>query len=141
MLRRRFTSDAQPRTKNGQPPQSTTGVASASWSQHAGAAMRRAAPDISAIASAKSGSVSTALTAKRRLMSTSSALSSSSAPSSIGSSAMPQIGQLPGASRTISGCIGQVQRRPGSTFTGVCGARNAAGSARKRSRQRRPQKR
>ena len=26
----------------------------------------------------------------------------------IGSSAMPQIGQLPGASRTISGCIGQV---------------------------------
>jgi hypothetical protein len=25
-----------------------------------------------------------------------------------GSSAMPQIGQLPGASRTISGCIGQV---------------------------------
>ena len=28
----------------------------------------------------------------------------------IGSSAMPQIGQVPGASRTISGCIGQVYR-------------------------------
>ena len=33
MLRLRFTSDCQPRTKNGQPAQSTTGVASSSWSQ------------------------------------------------------------------------------------------------------------
>ena len=31
---------------------------------------------------------------------------------SAGSSAMPQIGQLPGSPRTISGCIGQVQRVP-----------------------------
>jgi len=30
----------------------------------------------------------------------------------IGSSAMPQMGQLPGASRTISGCIGQVHFTP-----------------------------
>ena len=33
MFRWRFTTDAQPRTKNGQPPHSTTGVASANCVQ------------------------------------------------------------------------------------------------------------
>ena len=33
MLRLRVTSDCQPRTKNGQPPHSTTGVASSIWIQ------------------------------------------------------------------------------------------------------------
>ena len=33
MFRLRLTSDSQPRRKNGQPPHSTTGVASASWTQ------------------------------------------------------------------------------------------------------------
>jgi len=42
----------------------------------------------------------------RRVKSVSSSLGSSEG--SIGSSAMPQIGQAPGASRMISGCIGQV---------------------------------
>ncbi len=42
----------------------------------------------------------------RRVKSVSSSLGSSEG--TIGSSAMPQIGQDPGASRTISGCIGQV---------------------------------
>jgi hypothetical protein len=42
----------------------------------------------------------------RRVKSVSSSLGSSLG--SIGSSAIPQSGQAPGASRTISGCIGQV---------------------------------
>jgi hypothetical protein len=32
---------------------------------------------------------------------------------------MPQIGQLPGAARTISGCIGQVYSRVSFVFVGV----------------------
>ncbi len=47
-------------------------------------------------------------TQKRRRMSRYSSLGPSSRVATRGSSAMPQIGQLPGASRTISGCIGQV---------------------------------
>ena len=47
-------------------------------------------------------------TQKRRRMSRYSSLGPSSTVATRGSSAMPQIGQLPGASRTISGCIGQV---------------------------------
>ena len=49
MLRLWWTSDAQPRSKNGQPPQSTTGVASASSSQSsaAGDSRRRRRPKAS----------------------------------------------------------------------------------------------
>ncbi len=48
-----------------------------------------------------------------------------------GSSAMPQIGQVPGASRRISGCIGHVYWLPGGTLTGstTAGDRYFAGSA------------
>ena len=63
---------------------------------------------ISAIESKKSGTVRTRQIQNRRLMSSSSGSSSSSAATVIGSSAIPQIGQEPGRSRTISGCIGQV---------------------------------
>src|SRR5918994_5907220 len=42
-----------------------------------------------------------------RVISTSSGLASSSKVTVLGSSAMPQIGQLPGSERTISGCMGQ----------------------------------
>jgi hypothetical protein len=57
----------------------------------------------------KTGKVSAAATQKRRVMSVNSA-SSWGVPAEIvfGSSAMPQIGQSPGLSRSISGCIGQV---------------------------------
>jgi hypothetical protein len=59
---------------------------------------------------------------------------------------MPQIGQLPGSLRTISGCIGQVHRVPAGAAGadgagGVAGGgddgdgRYAAGFARKCSRQ------
>ena len=63
---------------------------------------------MSAMAIASSGMVSTRLIQKRRLMSRSSGFSSSGATTGRGSNAMPQIGQLPGPERTISGCIGQV---------------------------------
>ena len=63
---------------------------------------------MSAIAITSSGAVSARLIQKRRVMSRSSGLSSSCAVTVRGSSAMPQIGQLPGPGRTISGCIGQV---------------------------------
>ena len=55
-----------------------------------------------------SGTVKSAASQNRRVMSRSSSLSSSSPVAAIGSSAMPHLGQLPGSSRTISGCIGQV---------------------------------
>ena len=54
------------------------------------------------------GRLNAAAIQNRRVMSSSSGFGSSSAVIVRGSSAMPQIGQAPGASRTISGCIGQV---------------------------------
>jgi hypothetical protein len=66
-------------------------------------------------------------------MSTSSGLDSS--PVGVrGSSAMPQIGHAPGASRTISGCIGQVHSAAETGGRGVGdGESQRVGSARKRS--------
>jgi hypothetical protein len=111
MFSRRERIDSQPRTKKGQPPQSTTGVPSASWIQLRAAGGKRSASgtacSMASIAMAKTGAVSSALTARRRLMSSSSGLPSAAAPDA-GSSAIPQIGHVPGASRLISGCIGQV---------------------------------
>src|SRR3954451_20443785 len=95
-------SDSQNLRKNGQPPQSTTGVASAS-STHAfiiGENIARA-----------SGTLRAALTQKRRVASRS-CESSSSTPASIGTSAMPHFGHEPGPTCTTSGCIGQVYFAP-----------------------------
>ncbi len=58
--------------------------------------------------SASTGIVSKTAIQNLRLMSASSGFSSSSSDAVSGSSAIPQIGQLPGPSRMISGCIGQV---------------------------------
>src|SRR5271165_428050 len=115
----RLTSDAHPRWKNGQPHHRTTGVARRS-SSHGSAEdlptltpftdhspMNECGQIMLPMAIASSGAVSTRLTQKRRVMSRSSELSSSTV-TVRGSSAMPQIGQLPGSDRTISGCIGQV---------------------------------
>jgi hypothetical protein len=52
--------------------------------------------------------VSAALIQNRLVMSTSSGFFSSSTLTVLGSSAIPQMGQSPGASLTISGCMGQV---------------------------------
>jgi len=95
------------RTKNGQPAHSTTGALSTSSSQvrrPTGIASKRC-PNI---ASTSTTTVNGSVHQNRRRKSISSGFSSSSIDGSIGSSAMPQIGQSPGASRTISGCIGQV---------------------------------
>ena len=71
----------------------------------------------------KTGTVSATLTQKRRVIETSSGFSSFSAATVLGSSAIPQIGQDPAPSRTISGCIGHVYS------TRVAGAEPAARSS------------
>ena len=111
MLVLRFRTDAHPRWKNGQPPHSTTGVASSN-SIHGSPQFHRDAinacgQNMLPMAIASSGAVSARLIQNRRVMSRSSGLSSSTV-TVRGSSAMPQIGQLPGSARTISGCMGQV---------------------------------
>jgi hypothetical protein len=124
---------------NGAPAHSTTGLASASWSQPT--SRESICPSI---ANASSGTDSASPTQNRRVMSASSGFGASPpAMGCIGSSAMPQIGQEPGASRITSGCIGQVHGPPGAAALGIeagRGPRNRSGSAVNRSRQRAPQK-
>ena len=121
MLRLRFTSDCQARTKKGHPPHSTTGVASAS-SNHPrppdDARRSRGRPGSrSPMAIAASGTVRTTPAQNRRVMSISSGFSASSA-ASRGSSAIPQIGHVPGESRTICGCMGHTHCvRAGGAWT------------------------
>src|SRR5205085_6599070 len=111
MLRCRLNNECQPRTKNGQPAQRTAGVARTNWIQ------RDASPAIQAgalgircdIANKKTGKVRTAPIQSRRVMSLSSESSSGLAAEIVfGSRAIPQMGQAPGLSLSISGCIGQV---------------------------------
>ena len=102
MLRWRVRSDCAPRTKNGHPPQSTTGVANTSCVSadavcDSGAKPNKCAP----ISSTTTGNASTAEIQSRRVISASSA--PSSAPPASGSSAMPQIGQVPGPTCRICG--------------------------------------
>jgi len=110
-------TDAQPRWKNGKPAQSTTGVASANWTQvdaAGGTRSRRPRPGMwLPISRTNTGRVSARPIQKRRLMSASSRLGCASADTSRGSSAMPQIGQLPGPAWRTCGCIGQVYVAPG----------------------------
>ncbi len=83
---------------------------------------RRGLPGIrSEIISARIGMVKTTEIQNLRLMSLSSGFSSS-VTTLRGSRAIPQIGQLPGSERTISGCIGQVHS------TRVAGAATVSGS-------------
>ena len=120
MLGLRNLIDAQPRWKNGQPHQRTMGVASANSIQLPRRGVRACAAgssDISSammrgimrtMAKAMSGMPMMTLVQKRRVMSRSSGFSSVATVTVLGSSAMPQMGHEPGASRTISGCMGQV---------------------------------
>src|SRR6266576_5586902 len=112
MLGLRLMTDCQARTKNGQPPQSTTGEARTNSIQVGpliGIKRASGSPGMnSLIPIANKGRDSIALTQNLRRMSTSSGFSSSVSETARGSKAMPQIGQLPGPSRTICGCIGQV---------------------------------
>jgi hypothetical protein len=124
----RVAIDRQPRTKKGQPAHSTTGVPKASPIQFAARmSMKRPMPPpiMSAIAMRKTGAPNTSASQKRRVMSTSSGFGASSSVTTRGSSAIPQIGQAPGWSRTISGCIGQVY----STFVSAVTSERSGSSA------------
>ena len=103
--------DCQPLTKNGNPHHRTTGVARANSIHAHSLAENRCCMGMEGrnaeTISASMGTASATLIHSRLVISASSGLVSS-AVTSRGSSAMPQIGQEPGASRTISGCIGQV---------------------------------
>src|SRR4051812_23262767 len=100
MFGERCTIDCQPRSKNGQPHQSTTGVAIANSSQRSPESPIQLEigllGSMLSIAITNTGTLSARLTQKRRDMSTSSGFTSSSALIVIGSSAIPQMGQLPG---------------------------------------------
>ena len=89
-----------------------------------------------------SGPLSATLTSRRRDMSMSSGFGPSSTVTVRGSKAMPQMGQDPGWSCTISGCIGQVYSAPATATWGAdgLGPRYLAGSAWNRFTQLRPQK-
>ena len=144
MLGLRFTTEAQPRLKNGSATHTTTGVASRNCSQTCRSGPSHSAtgsPRCPPISSTRVAKPSGAPTHKRRRKSTSSGLGPASAVGIMGSRAMPQIGQSPGASRTISGSIGHVYFTPSGTGWGSArGPRNSSGEASKRVWQRPEQK-
>src|ERR1700690_1800574 len=112
ILRLRFTSEAQPRSKKGKPAQTTTGVASRSCRRPIARADRRCCTGFLGIRSdmprMRTGIARATLTQKRRVMEASSGFSSSAVEAVRGSRAIPQMGHEPGPVRTISGCIGHV---------------------------------
>ncbi len=129
MLRFRDTIEAHPRSKNGLPPQITTGVANTSPIHG-----RSAAPDVVTRSVRHPGNDHR----NRQRRADPEAPGHvdefrdwvrSSAVTVIGSSAMPQIGQGPGASRMISGSIGQVYFVPAGTGSaGLAGSTSSAGA-------------
>ena len=136
----RFATDAHARWKNGQPAQSTTGVAKANCTQIASLAGSNGEPRWLAISSTNTGTASARPTQNRRVMSRNSWLGAASADTSTGSSAMPQIGQLPGPICRTSGCIGQVYVAPPFAGGAACGFKYRSGSAANLVRQPAPQK-
>src|ERR1700730_8720933 len=106
MFRLRVAMDRQPRTKNGQPPQSTTGVAKINSNHcHVLGEANRMSGDMaekkSDMATSRIGIVSAVEIQNRLVIFTSSGFLSSSAVTVLGSRAIPQIGHEPGLSRTI----------------------------------------
>src|SRR5579872_160322 len=95
----RLPSEYHARWKNGHPHQNTTGVEKASPIQlTSGRAVIRRVPPLamSTIVRTNTGSASAAPHQKRRRMSISSGLGPESSVMTLGSRAMPQIGQAPG---------------------------------------------
>src|SRR5688500_19759690 len=99
-----FFSDAHARSKNGHPPQSTTGVARMNWIHIETTAARPCgqlgtrelkSTNISDIARTNTGIVNGSEIQNRRFMSRYSGSGVSSSVISFGSSAIPHIGQLP----------------------------------------------
>jgi hypothetical protein len=106
MLRLRFPCDFQPRSKNGQPAQSTTGVASTSWIQLRCRREEMAAGEVPAHLEQedRQGQHQADPEAARDVDEF--GFGPSSAEGISGSSAMPQIGQLPGPTCRIFGMHG-----------------------------------
>src|ERR1700731_164173 len=104
----RLRSEDQKRTKKCQPPQRTTGVARKNSIAFRTCGARCKPSDSPTMESSRTGSDNAALTQKRKRIESYSGSASTSAKTSIGSSAMPQMGQLPGPIWMICGCIGQV---------------------------------
>src|SRR2546425_2401795 len=107
MLGLRWRIESAQRTKNGHPAHSTTGVDNASSSHDIApgeTGKSRCPPMASTTPTMLRGKVHQ----KRRVKSSSSGFFSFSSDGISGSSAMPQIGQVPGVDWRICGCIGQV---------------------------------
>jgi hypothetical protein len=98
MLRLRFFTEAQPRTRKGQPAHRTTGVPNNICTQFDACWLRRLCRSMRCppISSTTTGTLSASPIQNRRLMSLSSALGPVISVATTGSSAIPQIGQLPG---------------------------------------------
>src|SRR5436309_3088527 len=99
MLSERFTIDCQPRRKNGQPHQNTTGVLKMNCAQRERSSCTQCGAEGSMchIARMNTGTLRAAPIHNLRDMSFSSAFSSSLPGTSVvGSSVIPQMGQLPG---------------------------------------------
>ncbi len=110
MFRLPVLTEVQPRWKKGCATQIMTTVASRLSSQVASGSPtqpRTGTPTIGAMVRIISGTAMAMLIQSRRVKSISSWLGPSDTPP-IGSSAMPQTGQVPGPSCTTSGSMGQV---------------------------------
>jgi len=119
----RLPIDCAQRCRNGQPAQSTTGVARASSIHTLRSGARPCSTGvIASIARAIVATLSGRLHQKRRRKSINSGFSPSSRLGIFGSSAMPHSGQVPGPSCTISGCMGQVYSVPVGAGSPMCDA-------------------
>jgi hypothetical protein len=109
MLGLRKRNELRARSKKGSPHQTTIGLASANSIHATRSALTAWASGVAmwAMAIVNRGTPNQSDTFNRRLMSWSSGFPGAAADTLRGSSAIPQIGQLPGSSRTTSGCIGQ----------------------------------
>src|SRR6266403_1196009 len=112
MLGLRFTSDARNRWKNGQPPHSTTGVARRNSIPFLTVGAGCTPSDSPNMDRSKRGNDNAALIQKRRRMESYSGSASTSAKTSMGSTAMPQTGSL------TFGAAGRIGK-PGSDGLGA----------------------
>src|SRR5438309_5456865 len=123
MLGARFTTEAHPRWKNGQPPQSTTGVASNHSTQFFVEPVKVWGSDkpgiISAMARSMTKREGPRQIQNRRVISSSSGFPSSTSETTLGSSAIPQIRQAPGLVSNTSGSIGQMYSTTPPDGTGM----------------------
>ena len=103
----RVRTDFHPRTKKGAPPHKTTGVANAN-SIHDCHEPKNPPVNIPPIVIINNGSARAVLIQNRLVMSINSGFSVSSNEISIGSRAIPQMGQSSNLSAITSGCMGHV---------------------------------